>query len=146
MHERRHKRGVRARTMRGQDAKTAVSGLRKFLLPQPHEFSAYLKWDNSLSTYFRLVSLYKMHDFEEYGNLRAGIEFANEEWTVEFSYADDPGLTTPDDDTDRGRFDWRLGKDGVPEFIVRVYPSAYPSFKEAKDDNRKRAYFRVRPQ
>ncbi|RDZ38620.1 AsnC family protein, partial [Haloferax sp. Atlit-19N] len=42
-HERKLKRGSRARTMRGQDSKTAVSGLRKFLLPQPHEFSAYLK-------------------------------------------------------------------------------------------------------
>ncbi|WP_445236894.1 DUF7845 domain-containing protein, partial [Haloferax sp. EPS crtB] len=99
MHERRQKRGVRARTMRGQDSKTAVSGLRKFLLPQPHEFAAYLKWDKSLKTYFGLVSLYKMHDFEEYGNLRAGIEFDDEEWNVEFGYADEPGLATPDDDT-----------------------------------------------
>ncbi|AFK18645.1 Lrp/AsnC family transcriptional regulator [Haloferax mediterranei ATCC 33500] len=145
MHERRQKRGVRARTMRGQDSKTAVSGLRKFLLPQPHEFAAYLKWDKSLKTYFGLVSLYKMHDFEEYGNLRAGIEFDDEEWNVEFGYADEPGLATPDDDTDLGRWDWRLEGDEVPEFIVRVYPEAYSSFTDAKDDNRKRAYFRVRP-
>ncbi|WP_225317723.1 MULTISPECIES: Lrp/AsnC family transcriptional regulator [Haloferax] len=142
-HERRQKRGVRARTMRGQDSKTSVSGLRKFLLPQPHEFSAYLKWDNSLSTYFGLVSLYKMHDFEEYGNLRTGIEFGGEDWNVEFGYADNPGLATPDDETDLGRWDWRL--DNVPEFLIRVYPAAYQSFKDAKDDNRKRAYFRVRP-
>jgi len=142
-HERKLKRGARARTMRGQDSKTAVSGLRKFLLPQPHEFSAYLKWADSLSTYFGLVSLYKMHDFEEYGNLRAGIEFGGEEWNVEFGYADNPGLATPDDSTDLGRWDWRL--DDVPEFLIRVYPAAYQSFKDAKDENRKRAYFRVRP-
>ncbi|ELZ84909.1 hypothetical protein C454_02735 [Haloferax gibbonsii ATCC 33959] len=142
-HERRQKRGVRARTMRGQDSKTAVSGLRKFLLPQPHEFSAYLKWSDSLSTYFGLVSLYKMHDFEEYGNLRAGIEFGGEEWNVEFGYADNPGLATPDEGTDLGRWDWRL--EDVPEFLIRVYPAAYQSFNDAKDENRKRAYFRVRP-
>ncbi|RDZ39422.1 AsnC family protein [Haloferax sp. Atlit-10N] len=142
-HERKLKRGSRARTMRGQDSKTAVSGLRKFLLPQPHEFSAYLKWDNSLSTYFGLVSLFKMHDFEEHGNLRAGIEYDDEEWNVEFGYADNPGLATPNDSTDLGRWDWRL--DDVPEFLIRVYPAAYQSFKDAKDENRKRAYFRVRP-
>ncbi|REA03476.1 AsnC family protein [Haloferax sp. Atlit-6N] len=142
-HERCQKRGVRARTMRGQDSTTAVSGLRKFLFPQPHEFSAYLKWDDALSTYFGLVSLYKMHDFEEYGNLRAGIEFGGEEWNVEFGYADNPGLATPDDSTDLGRWDWRL--EDVPEFLIRVYPAAYQSFKDAKDENRKRAYFRVRP-
>ncbi|MFC7128428.1 winged helix-turn-helix transcriptional regulator [Haloferax chudinovii] len=141
-HERRQKRGVRARTMRGQDSKTAVSGLRKFLLPQPHEFSAYLKWDDSLSTYFGLVSLYKMHDFEEYGNLRAGIEFGGEEWNVEFSFKES-GVATPEDDTDLGRWDWRLEK--VPEFQVYVYPEAYPEYSEAVDDNRKRAYFKVSP-
>ncbi|WP_430638981.1 Lrp/AsnC family transcriptional regulator [Haloferax volcanii] len=144
-HERKLKRGSRARTMRGQDSKTAVSGLRKFLLPQPHEFSAYLKWANSLSTYFGLISLYKMHDFEEYGNLRAGIEFGGEEWNLEFGYADDPKIAVPDEDTDLGRWDWRLDGDTVPEFMIRLYPETYPSFQEAKDDNRKRAYFRVRP-
>ncbi|WP_233511908.1 AsnC family protein [Haloferax sp. Atlit-12N] len=144
-HERKLKRGSRARTMRGQDSKTAVSGLRKFLLPQPHEFSAYLKWAESLSTYFGLISLYKMHDFEEYGNLRAGIEFGGEEWNLEFGYADDPKIAVPDEDTDLGRWDWRLEGDTVPEFMIRLYPETYPSFQEAKDDNRKRAYFRVRP-
>ncbi|RDZ39358.1 AsnC family protein, partial [Haloferax sp. Atlit-19N] len=120
-------------------------GLRKFLLTQPHEFSAYLKWAESLSTYFGLISLYKMHDFEEYGNLRAGIEFGGEEWNLEFGYADDPKIAVPDEDTDLGRWDWRLEGDTVPEFMIRLYPETYPSFQEAKDDNRKRAYFRVRP-
>ncbi|WP_449271781.1 DUF7845 domain-containing protein [Haloferax litoreum] len=129
--------------MRGQDARTTASGLRKFLLPQAHEFSAYLKWDDSLSTYFGLVSLYKMHDFEEHGRLRAGLEHNGEEWNIEFGYADNPGLAVPGEDTDLGPYDWRL--EDVPEFTIHVYPDAYESYTDAKDDNRKRAYFRVRP-
>ncbi|ELZ94992.1 hypothetical protein C440_07947 [Haloferax mucosum ATCC BAA-1512] len=142
-HARQLKRGSRARTMRGQNATQGLAALRQFLLPQEHEFAAYLKWDKSLKTYFGLVSLYKMHDFEEHGNLRAGLEYGGEEWTIEFGYADNPGLAVPDDDTDLGPYDWRL--EDVPEFLVRVYPASYDSWTAAKDDNRKRAYFRVRP-
>ncbi|RDZ38762.1 AsnC family protein [Haloferax sp. Atlit-47N] len=142
-HERKLKRGARARTMRGQDTTQGVSALRKYLLPQEHEFSAYLKWDDALSAYFGLVSLYKMHDFEEYGRLRTGFDYDGDEWSIEFGYADNPGLAVPDDDADLGRYDWRL--EDVPEFTIHIYPGAYQSFGEAKADNRKRAYFRVRP-
>ncbi|ELY31398.1 hypothetical protein C499_01380, partial [Halogeometricum borinquense DSM 11551] len=131
-------RNSRAGTMRGGDG----LGIRQFIDGQPHEFSAYLKYDNALSTYFGLVSLYKMHDFEEYGQLRAGLEFDDKDWNLEFGYKS-CGLAPPDDDTDLGRWDWRL--DDPLEFRIYVYPSAYDSYQDAKDENRQRVYYRVSP-
>ncbi|MFD1601042.1 Lrp/AsnC family transcriptional regulator [Halobellus rarus] len=138
----REVRNHRAHAMRGGDGAKTGSSIRPFIEGQPHEFSAYLKYDDALSTYFGLVTLYKMHDFEEYGRLRAGLEFGGSEWNVEFGYKP-CGIRAPEEDTDLGRWDWRL--DDPLEFSVYVYPTGYESYEDAKQENRKRAYFGISP-
>ncbi|WP_162562533.1 DUF7845 domain-containing protein [Salinigranum rubrum] len=114
---------------------------RQFIIPQPHEFHAYLKWDcshlaNPLRSYFGLRSLQGEHDFEEHGRLRAATEIDGKEWAVEFGFKgsgiaprDDPGF--------------RL--DEVREYLVYVYPKSYSSWSDAASEGRKRAYFRISP-
>ncbi|WP_236639704.1 DUF7845 domain-containing protein [Salinigranum halophilum] len=112
-----------------------------FIEPQPHEFHAYLKWDcshleNPLRSYFGLNSLQKEHDFETHGRLRTGTEIDGKEWTVEFGFKG-CGIAPRDDPS------FRL--DEVREYQIYVYPSAYSSYKGAKDDARKRAHFLISP-
>jgi len=135
-------RNQRAHSMRDSDSPADSSSIRPFIEGQPHEFGAYLKYDSALSTYFGLVTLYKMHDFEEYGRLRAGLEFGGKQWHVEFGFKDS-GIAPPDEETDLGRWDWRL--DDVHEFSIYVYPEGYESYEEAKQENRQRAYYGVSP-
>ncbi|WP_089806959.1 DUF7845 domain-containing protein [Halogeometricum rufum] len=136
----------REKEVRNSRARTMHSGggldTRQFIDGQPHEFSAYLKYDNALSTYFGLVSLYKMHDFEEYGRLRAGLEFDDQDWNISFGFKN-CGIKAPEDDSDLGPWDWRL-EDPI-EFLIYVYPSAYESYAAAGQENRQRAFFNVSP-
>lgn len=114
---------------------------RLLIDPAPHEFHAYLKWDcsdreNPLRSYFGLRSLQGEHDFEEHGRLRTKTEIGGEDWAVEFGFKG-CGLAPRDDP------DFRLEE--VREYLVYVYPSGYSSWSDAKDDARKRAYFRISP-
>lgn len=114
---------------------------RRFIKPQPHEFQAHLKWhcghlENPLRTYFGLRSLQGEHDFEKYGRLRTTTKINDNEWAVEFGFKD-CGLAPRDSDN--------FQLDEVREYLVYVYPSAYTSWRDAKDEARKRAYFKISP-
>jgi hypothetical protein len=89
-----------------------------------------------LRSYFGLRSLQGEHDFEEHGRLRTKTEIGGEDWAVEFGFKG-CGLAPRDDP------DFRLEE--VREYLVYVYPSGYSSWSDAKDDARKRAYFRISP-
>ncbi|WP_092733080.1 DUF7845 domain-containing protein [Halopenitus persicus] len=114
---------------------------RLFIDPQPHEFHAYLKWDcssleNPLRSYFGLRSLQGEHNFEDHGRLRTSMELGDDTWAVEFGFK--PSGIAP-----RDRPDFQL--DEVREYLIYVYPDAYSSWADAKDEARQRAYFRISP-
>jgi predicted transcriptional regulator len=114
---------------------------RQFIDTQPHEFKAYLKWDcsdreNPLRSYFGLRSLQGEHDFEKHGQLRTSIDIEGEELNVEFGF-DECGIAPRDSPN--------FELDEVREYPIRVYPSAYSSWDDARSEARKRAYFLISP-
>lgn len=141
----------------------------EYIRPWYHEFTAHLHYDcrdkrNPLLSYYALNSLQKEHDWDEYGALRTTFdidtaelpqvtrrqlrettEFGDaeniEKWAVEFTFHPS-GIAAPTDDlaADLG---WRLEE--VREYRVKVYPAAYESYADAKEDGRKRASFHLRP-
>lgn len=141
----------------------------EYIRPWYHEFKGYIKYDCSderdpLRSYYALNSLQKEHDWEKYETLRTGFEIDVDElpqvtrrqlqeadefgsaedvekWAVDFNFKG-CGIAPPNDDVAED-LDWRL--ETVREYVVKVYPAAYQSHAEAKDDGRKRASFTLKP-
>ncbi|EJN61577.1 DUF7845 domain-containing protein [Halogranum rubrum] len=141
----------------------------EYIRPWYHELKGYIKYDcsdqrNPMQSYYALNSLQKEHDWEDHGTLRTGFEVDVDElpqvtrrqlekaddfgtfddvekWAVEFNFKS-CGIAPPTGDV-ADDIDWRLEE--VREYIVKVYPSAYQSFEEAKQDGRKRASFTLKP-
>jgi hypothetical protein len=133
----RESRRARAGSMRNQDPDSGY-----FIDPAPHEFGAYVKYDTGLRSYFGFNSLQKEHDFEQYGRLKTSfVDSTGEEWAVEFGFKGS-GIAPPEGEVAE-ELNWRLEE--VREYTVYVYPPAYPSYEEAKEEGRQRVYYRISP-